>query len=44
MKKWLYLILAFGLTVLAALWWLGHSLDSQKPDTAEQRQEIEHVF
>ncbi|MEM8617367.1 MAG: hypothetical protein AAGF20_10575 [Pseudomonadota bacterium] len=44
MKKWLSLLLGLSLAVLAAIWWLGQSLDQQKPASGEVRMEIDHVF
>ena len=44
MRKWLIILVLLGAMVFAALWWLGASLDKQKPADGEVRMEIEHVF
>ena len=44
MRKWLLIILILALGVVAALWWLGQSLEQSKPQPGEVRTEIEHVF
>ena len=44
MRKWLIILLILVLAVLGALWWLGNSLDQQRPADGEVRMEIDHVF
>lgn len=44
MRKWLILLTIIVLAAFGALWWLGQSLDKQKPADGEVRMEIEHVF
>lgn len=44
MKKWLILLAVLAVAILGTLWWLGQSLNAQKPADGEVRQEIEHVF
>ncbi|MEL8056249.1 MAG: hypothetical protein AAGK66_08850 [Pseudomonadota bacterium] len=44
MRKWLIILLILALAVLGALWWLGNSLDQQRPADGEVRMEIDHVF
>ena len=44
MRKWLIILVLLIAASLAALWWLGNSLDAQKPESGEVRMEIEHVF
>ena len=44
MRKWLIFFLILILGVVATLFWLGQSLDSDKPEAGEVRLEIEHVF
>lgn len=44
MRKWLILLIVLVVAALGVLWWLGNSLDKQKPDNGEVRMEIEHVF
>ncbi|MEM1037230.1 MAG: hypothetical protein AAGI14_10770 [Pseudomonadota bacterium] len=44
MRKWLIILLILALAVVGALWWLGNSLDQQRPADGEVRVEIDHVF
>jgi len=44
MRKWLIILVVLIALVFGALWWLGQSLDQQKPADGEIRMEIEHVF
>lgn len=44
MRKWLIILVIIVLAAFATLWWLGQSLDKQKPADGEVRMEIEHVF
>ena len=44
MRKWLIILLILALAVLGVLWWLGNSLDQQRPADGEVRVEIDHVF
>ena len=44
MRKWLIILLILALAVLGVLWWLGNSLDQQRPADGEVRMEIDHVF
>lgn len=44
MRKWLIILAILIGAGFAALWWLGQSLDKQKPAEGEVRMEIEHVF
>jgi hypothetical protein len=44
MRKWLIILVVLITASFAALWWLGNSLDAQKPAEGEVRMEIEHVF
>lgn len=44
MRKWLITLFVLTALVLGGLWWLGHSLEKQRPADGEVRMEIEHVF
>ncbi len=44
MRKWLIILLVLAGAVLAVLWWLGSSLDADKPEPGEVRMEIENVL
>ena len=44
MRKWLILLLILALAIVAALWWLGQSLNDDKPEPGEVRMEIENVL
>ncbi|WOR14152.1 hypothetical protein RYZ27_10270 [Hyphomonas sp. FCG-A18] len=44
MRKWLIILAILIIGVLGVLWWLGNSLDKQRPADGEVRMEIEHVF
>lgn len=44
MRKWLIALVILSLSVLGALFWLGQSLNGDKPEAGEVRMEIEHVF
>ncbi len=44
MRKWLIILLVLVVAIVGTLWWLGSSLDKNKPVDGEIRMEIEHVF
>ncbi len=44
MRKWLIILLILALAIVGVLWWLGQSLDAQKPEPGEVRLEIENVL
>lgn len=44
MRKWLIILAVIVVAVLGALWWLGNSMQSDKPEPGEVRMEIEHVL
>lgn len=44
MRKWLIILALILFAVLAALWWLGASLNGHQPEPGEVRTEIEHVL
>lgn len=44
MRKWLIILTILVVAVLGALWWLGNSMQDQKPEPGEVRMEIEHVL
>lgn len=44
MRKWLIILALLVIGIVGVLWWLGQSLESQKPADVEVRTEIEHVF
>ncbi len=44
MRKWLIILVVLISLVFGVLWWLGQSLNQQKPADGEVRMEIEHVF
>lgn len=44
MRKWLIFLVLIGISILAALWWLGNSANAHKPEAGETRMEIEHVL
>lgn len=44
MRKWLIFLVLLIIAVLGALWWLGNSLEQQRPADGEVRMEIDHVF
>jgi len=44
MRKWLIILLVLIVAIVGTLWWLGSSLDKDKPAEGEIRTEIEHVF
>ncbi|MEM9224884.1 MAG: hypothetical protein AAGA24_00105 [Pseudomonadota bacterium] len=44
MRKWLILLLLVVGAILGALWWLGQSLNADKPAAGEVRMEIENVL
>lgn len=44
MKKWLIILALLIVAVLGTLWWLGQSLEAEKPEAGEVRMEIEHVL
>lgn len=44
MRKWLIILVILIVAVVGALWWLGNSLDQQRPADGEVRMEIDHVF
>lgn len=44
MRKWLIFLAITLLAIIATLYWLGQSLNSERPQNGEVRQEIEHVF
>lgn len=44
MRKWIIILAVLAVAVFATLWWLGNSLEAEKPAADEVRMEIEHVF
>lgn len=44
MRKWLIILVLLAALGLGVTWWLGKSLENQKPEAGEVRLEIEHVF
>lgn len=44
MKKWLFLLVLLAGAIAGILWWLGASLEDEKPDSGEVRLEIESVL
>ncbi|MEO1305730.1 MAG: hypothetical protein AAFV37_12190 [Pseudomonadota bacterium] len=44
MRKWLIILALLLVAILATLWWLGNSMNAQKPEPGEVRMEIEHVL
>lgn len=44
MRKWIIILALLAIAVFATLWWLGNSLNAEKPPAGEVRTEIEHVF
>lgn len=44
MRKWLIILALILIAVLGALWWLGNSMNDEKPEPGEVRTEIEHVL
>lgn len=44
MRKWLIILVVLIAAIAGALWWLGNSLDQQRPANGEVRMEIDHVF
>jgi flagellar basal body-associated protein FliL len=44
MRKWLIILALLVIGIVGVLWWLGQSLEAQKPADKEVRTEIEHVL
>ena len=44
MRKWLIFLFILVIGVVGALFWLGQSLNSEKPEPGEVRIEVDHVF
>lgn len=44
MRKWLIGLVVLIIAVFGVLWWLGNSLEQQRPADGEVRMEIDHVF
>ncbi len=44
MRKWIVILLLLAAGVLGILWWLGQSLNAEKPESGEVRLEIENVL
>ncbi|MCF6329909.1 MAG: hypothetical protein L3J02_08930 [Henriciella sp.] len=44
MRKWLIILLVLSVAIIGTLWWLGSSLDKDRPADGEIRMEVEHVF
>ena len=44
MRKWIVILLLLAAAVLGVLWWLGQSLNAEKPEAGEVRLEIENVL
>ena len=44
MRKWLILILVLIALTVGVIWWLGFSLDQQKPEAGTVRMEIGNVL
>lgn len=44
MRKWLILLLLVVGAIVGTLWWLGQSLNADKPPAGEVRMEIENVL
>ena len=44
MRKWLIILTVLIVAIVGGLWWLGQSLDKQKPADGEVRVDIDHVL
>lgn len=44
MRKWLIILAVIIVAIIGVLWWLGQSLEADKPEPGEVRMEIEHVL
>lgn len=44
MRKLLIILGVLAVLILGGLWWLGQSLEAEKPEDGEVRMEIENVL